>query len=305
MHAGPLRTSRVGGGRLVRIRTEWVDEWLQGGGTPKGDQRGIVDMCAWAIPRMNDKFSDRIGATRPRRNFQTDDMDASLRNALWNWVCWALDKETTRHSFRPEYWSKAAHGGMWDEVFHLAEDEIPLSTYIQSQVKKRFMECAWFDVYNIVQWLLPRVNKFRGAYDRHTSVTPTQKLNNYLEREMSGYRAVNDRLVPVTSPTEVAEIQQAATPRPGFEVVAAHIDSALSLIGKKPDPDYRNSVKESISAVEAAVNLLTGKSGGIDDALRVLEKQRKLHPASNCRSASCMHIPAIKAAFATRCWNQA
>jgi hypothetical protein len=90
---------------------------------------------------------------------------------------------------------------------------------------------------------------------------------------------VNNQIVAVTSETEIAEIKKAATPKTGFEGIAQHIDAALSLFGKKPDPDYRNSVKESISAVEAAVNLLTGKSGGIDDALRVLEKNGTLHPA--------------------------
>jgi excisionase family DNA binding protein len=31
VQAGRLRTVRVGGGRIVRLRAEWVDEWLQGG----------------------------------------------------------------------------------------------------------------------------------------------------------------------------------------------------------------------------------------------------------------------------------
>jgi len=57
------------------------------------------------------------------------------------------------------------------------------------------------------------------------------------------------------------------------EGVAERIDTALALLGKKPEPDYRNSIKESISAVEAVVKLLTGeKSGGIDKAIAVLEK---------------------------------
>jgi excisionase family DNA binding protein len=33
IYAGQLRTARAG--RLVRVRIEWVDEWLQGGGSAK------------------------------------------------------------------------------------------------------------------------------------------------------------------------------------------------------------------------------------------------------------------------------
>lgn len=33
IQAGQLRIAKVGGGRIVRIKPEWVDEWLQGGGT--------------------------------------------------------------------------------------------------------------------------------------------------------------------------------------------------------------------------------------------------------------------------------
>jgi hypothetical protein len=170
---------------------------------------------------------------------------------------------------------------MWDQVFRLPEGEIPLHHCVQAETKKRFMAYQWFEVYHFVEWLLPRVNRFRGTSDRRTDPIPAQALNNYLEREMSGYRVVKQQLVPVTSPTEVAEIQKAATPKQGYDSVAAHINSALWLMSKKPDPDYRNSVKESVTAVEAAVNLLTG-AGGIDEVVRVLEQRQQgtLHPVT-------------------------
>ena len=42
-------------------------------------------------------------------------------------------------------------------------------------------------------------------------------------------------------------------------------------MSKKPEPDYQNSIKESISAVEGICKLLTKiESGGIKDALRIL-----------------------------------
>jgi hypothetical protein len=51
-------------------------------------------------------------------------------------------------------------------------------------------------------------------------------------------------------------------------------------VSKRPDPDYRNSIKESISAVEALVKQLSGETGGgITKALAVLEKKIRFHGA--------------------------
>src|SRR6185503_4723080 len=105
-------------------------------------------------------------------------------------------------------------------------------------------------------------------------------LEAVLTREMSGYRLVKGELVPITNPLEISEVERASKPKTDYEGIAEHIQTALSLLGKKPEPDYRNSIKESISAVEAAAKLLSGeKSGGIDTALAVLERRSALHPA--------------------------
>lgn len=206
-------------------------------------------------------------------------MDTALRNALWNWTRWALDKEvSTRISGAFEYWHNAAVDGLWDELFHLPTDEVPSPHLVPDVVKKRFMAADWYEVYNFIEYLLPRVNEFRGTYDCRKGIA--DRLNRFLAREMAGYRAIDNRLVPVTSPVELSAIDEARTPRPGFEGVAQHIDAALALLAQKPEPDCRNSVKESISAVEAVVKLLTGeKSGGVDRAVAILESRGAVHPA--------------------------
>jgi len=38
IQAGHLRVARVGGGRICRVRVEWVDEWLQGVREPARDE---------------------------------------------------------------------------------------------------------------------------------------------------------------------------------------------------------------------------------------------------------------------------
>jgi hypothetical protein len=222
-----------------------------------------------------ERFSDRIGETQPRRQLQAGSMDEGLRNALWNWLFWAFHSGSPQHE---DYWWLAARRGMWDEFFHLRIDEIPVypQNAVRDQVKEWFVSVDWFEVYNFIEYVLNRLNNFRDRNDGRRDAEAG--LNFVLERELSGYRAIQGKLVAVTSSIEVAEIERAATRVVGFEGVAEHIDTALAFLGKKPEPDCRNSIKESISAVEAAVKLLTGeKSGGIDKAVAILEKRGDLH----------------------------
>lgn len=105
-------------------------------------------------------------------------------------------------------------------------------------------------------------------------------LNSVLQREMSAYRWIAGTLTPITSADELASVATASSTTPGYEGVATHMRTAAALLGKRPQPDLRNSIKESISAVESAAKLVTGEnSGGIDKALAIIEKRGTLHPA--------------------------
>jgi hypothetical protein len=224
-----------------------------------------------------ERFSDRIGITQPKRQLQLDEMDEGLRNGLWNWACWLFGYRSRSHSGAGDNWHALASRGLWDEFFHRRVDELPRD--VQKEVKGWFLGASWHDVYNFTEYLLTACRRVFDSYDDRRRQAETA-LNEYLEREMAGFRSIGGQLVPVTSPAEIAEIERAATPRAGFEGVSTHINKALELLSKKPEPDKENSIKESISAVEAAAKLLTGEtSGGIDPALAILDKQKKLHPA--------------------------
>jgi hypothetical protein len=57
---------------------------------------------------------------------------------------------------------------------------------------------------------------------------------------------------------------------------------ALDLLADRKSPDYRNSIKESISAVEAICSLVAGSSSAtLGQALKELEKKKSvdMHPA--------------------------
>ncbi len=52
------------------------------------------------------------------------------------------------------------------------------------------------------------------------------------------------------------------------------------MYGQRPSPDYRNSIKEAVPAVEAAVSFVTGgKPDGVSRPLRKVFEQFPVHPA--------------------------
>jgi hypothetical protein len=65
-----------------------------------------------------------------------------------------------------------------------------------------------------------------------------------------------------------------------FKPVNAHLKKALDLLSDRKKPDYRNSIKESISAVEAICNLITSNTKAtLGQALKEIEEKAKLHSA--------------------------
>ena len=87
----------------------------------------------------------------------------------------------------------------------------------------------------------------------------TKDFNRIFEQEKSAYRFANEQIVPITNEIELDEIEAAASSE--FDAVNAHISNALRLYSDRENPDYKNSIKESISAVESMCSVITGMKG--------------------------------------------
>jgi hypothetical protein len=93
-------------------------------------------------------------------------------------------------------------------------------------------------------------------------------LNRRFQNINFAYRIVDNQVVEITSEEEIAEIEKSLqNPSNG---VKEHLHTALELLSKRPEGDYRNSIKESISAVECIVREITG---GSDFDIDKLEKK--------------------------------
>jgi hypothetical protein len=220
------------------------------------------------------KFSQRIGLKPISTVLQTQGMDEPLRNSLWN----VLDV----FIFGKNDFLYSRHGGtgdidsfskvLWFHYFKKPMDSRPgHPNEILDAIRRHFFGCQWYEVYEFLEFVLDQkgdqVEKVRSA------------VNVILERELAGFRYVAGAFVPVTSEKEVAAIEEAVKIGP-FSGVSAHLRRAIDHLSRKQNPDYRNSIKESVSAVESLARELTGNpKATLGDALAEMEKSGKMHPA--------------------------
>lgn len=93
-------------------------------------------------------------------------------------------------------------------------------------------------------------------------------LNNEFERLNVGHRVVDEYILDIFSDSEIASVEDAISQ--SEDPVKEHFQNALMLYAQRPDPDYRNSIKESISALESYCRIKTGENT-LGKALKKLE----------------------------------
>jgi uncharacterized protein with PIN domain len=103
-----------------------------------------------------------------------------------------------------------------------------------------------------------------------------------MERELSAYRFVGQLITPITDEQEVQEIEEAIDNARGNKLVGVktHLEAALAMLSDRKQPDYRNSIKESISAVESIAQVISGDpKAELGKALKMIEDSVGIHPA--------------------------
>jgi AbiJ-like protein len=229
------------------------------------------------------RFSRRMGLTPIRDALQKDAMDDALRSSLWNVLAetyWQAAFVAHRQS---TYMGLAL--SIWTEYFKRLRDDMPRDwDNFRLEMRRYFTSCDWYYVYDFIEFIA-NANEHEEVRDTFTS-----SCNDMLEREMSAYRFVGTQIAPITSDQEIAAIENAVSITEASDPlrpIAVHLQQAVTLMADRASPDHRNSMKESISAVEALCKLITGDDKAtLGAALNKIET-KKLVP---------MH-PQLKAAF--------
>jgi AbiJ N-terminal domain 4 len=218
-------------------------------------------------------FSQRKGIVKVEEVIQLNRMNESLRNSLWNALdvgVWSTDNFMYRQYGAPDI--DAFTQSLWFHYFKKPIDSRPrLSSDKLKIVREYFFECQWNEVYDFIEFVVDRLSRSRKQLP--------DLLNAILERESSGYRIVSGHIVDITSEQEVKMLEEAIRDT-RFAGVAGHLERALELLSNRENPDYRNSIKESVSAIESMARIVAeNPKATLPDALKSLEKNGRLHTA--------------------------
>ena len=232
---------------------------------------------------MNMKFSQRIGKRPIKTVLQIESIDDDLMNRLWNTIIEDFFDKFSPLSFNDEE-SEKGHicRLIWVEYFNYRIDEIPRydhnrlvhsDGFIQLLRSQFFQRMEWFEIYDFIEFLAL-------VDSTDYSVGFTKQCNIALKREVAGYRIVNECILQITSEEEIKAIEDAITNTDKWNSVNTHLKAAVDILADRKTPEYRNSIKESISAVESFCRILTNDDKAtLGKALSEIEKTHKIHPA--------------------------
>ena len=222
------------------------------------------------------RFSQRQGYTPIKDAIQLESMDSDLRISLWN----ALEKQLWQPMYSPGYQLSFPDNkrlrevcvSIWTDFF-----KFPLDTFsndwsqVKSNIRNHFFAFPWHNVYDFVEFIASLDTGRR-------QLGFVLQVNEYLEREVAGYRLVDGQIVQITDQIEMDEVDAAIAGKE--ESVTTHLKRAVELLADRQNPDYRNSVKESISAVESQViSSLERDNGTLGDLLKRIDDKAPMHPA--------------------------
>lgn len=199
-------------------------------------------------------FSEKFGY-KLAKEMQYESASDSLRVRIWNLFYLSEIQAGGLSSARL---SQALNGEPTAEILIADKLGINISPNKQKIILEQLEhflinDSHWYEVYDFIEMHLSSIPEEKRP-------ERIKQYNQLLEEEKSGYRVIAGEVVPISNPAEIQAIENAINSE--FNSVSVHMKKALSLYADFKNPDYENSIKESISAVEAMCCIITEISGG-------------------------------------------
>lgn len=238
-------------------------------------------------------FSDRNGINSISSEIQYESFDERTRIVFCNRFRQILD--TIGWSI--EHFRHAQLRGWYDlyedvlenvyclEMKYISDSESDFYDYIESTIKNDSYDAVLTVIEYVLSWtrknfisrrpLSKTIDTPDGVKYETTDVDEYAFFNSVFEEECVGYRFLGNRIVQITDGIEIDEIETASNC--DFGGCRTHINNAISFLADRQKKDYKNCIKESISAVESICKVIVGNEHAtLGDALKELERKRDL-----------------------------
>lgn len=200
---------------------------------------------------MRKRFSERHGYKRIRDSLQIHNIDEALKNRLWNTFKLSyIDSIELNGSQIRSNQDYNFFKNVYDEFFKIHEVPNIYLHNLRDNLWGKFFGLQWYEIYDFLEYVQ---NVFHNSKINHRFKI---KLNQVLEDEMSGYRLIDEYIAPIIDEVEIQEVEEAMNCQ--YEGVKRHLANALEHLSDRTNPDFINSIKESISSVESLLNILAG-----------------------------------------------
>ena len=202
----------------------------------------------------------------PEPFLQKNSVSEKLRNKIWNlFIDYVFYPASTQSGF----------------TFYLDRKFLMLYAY-HFWLNRDMLSCETEKFKTNLYWKLTReryliYDHIEFFYSTYKNNSFLQELNQALIEENSAYRVSQNGLVlPISNEEELETVNEATTSP--YAPLNKHIQKAISLFKNEP-ADYANSIKESISAVEALCQIIIeDESVTLGKAIKKLKEKGVIIP---------------------------
>lgn len=214
-------------------------------------------------------FSERYGYKEINREMLKNTIPKGVRIRIWNvlykFIFYKINEKMYISTLNKDI------EVIVSDFFKLSLSDIYgiIGISLIEKIKKQFFSLEWYEVYDFIEFLLNKV-PLGGI-----KINIKNNLNVIFEEEKVPYRIIGWVVTPLINNEEVKEIEEIMKLQDKFNPVREHIQYALKHFSDKQEPNYADSIKQSISALESLVQILLEKKG----TLGKLIDELNVHPA--------------------------
>ena len=220
---------------------------------------------------VNLPFGKRYGLEPIEIPFQLNNIDKNLRTDLWNAHYLFIQQPIERVGGG----SREINKLLWVHFFIMPLDDFPSIYDFRNFIREYIENEIWYKVYELFEFVFKQIINVevfkKTEYEKY--------INNKLRNNNSAYTLVNCIFIPIVNEIEINEIKITQELSINFNLagIQEHLNSSIELLSQKPNPDFRNSIKESISMVEVISRIIEPTENTLGKALNKLDQNQKIN----------------------------